>query len=104
MIARKIKYDYPLPIFDVEDFPAKTYIPDTLYFKDTLIYQVISGVEKYELYRQLTSVETLPNNKTYRIDDIDWKSNPSKTFPVSRRSYETSGLASWLDNFINFAC
>lgn len=67
LIARKIKYDYPLPIFDVEDFPAKTYIPDTLYFKDTLIYQVISGVEKYELYRQLTSVETLPNNKTYRI-------------------------------------
>ncbi len=66
LIAQKIKYDYPLPIFDVEDYKSSTPVRDTLYFKDTLIYQVISGVEKYELYRQLTSVENL-HNRTYRI-------------------------------------
>ena len=66
LIAQKIKYDYPLPIFDVEDYPSRVPFKDTLYFKDTLIYQVINGVEKYELYRQLTSVENL-HNKTYRI-------------------------------------
>ena len=66
IIARKIKYDYPLPIFDVEDFPSKASVKDTLYFKDTLIYQVINNTEKYELYRQLTSLETL-QGKTYRI-------------------------------------
>ena len=66
IIARKIKYDYPLPIFDVEDFKSSTPIKDTLYFKDTLIYQVINNTEKYELYRQLTSVENL-HGKTYRI-------------------------------------
>jgi len=66
LIAQKIKYDYPLPIFEVEDYKAMTPIKDTLYFKDTLIYQVVSGVEKYELYRQLTSVENL-QNRTYRI-------------------------------------
>ncbi len=66
LIAQKIKYDYPLPIFDVEDYKSKTPVRDTLYFKDTLIYQVISGVEKYELYRQLTSIENL-HNRTYRI-------------------------------------
>ena len=66
LIAQKIKYDYPLPIFEVDDYKSKTPIKDTLYFKDTLIYQVVSGVEKYELYRQLTSVENL-QNRTYRI-------------------------------------
>lgn len=66
LIARKIKYEYPLPIFDVEDFKSKTPIKDTLYFKDTLMYQVVNDVENYELYRQLTSVETL-QGKTYRI-------------------------------------
>jgi len=66
IIARKIKYDYPLPIFEVEDFPSKASIKDTLYFKDTLIYQVIDNKEKYELYRQLTSVEVLQGT-TYRI-------------------------------------
>jgi signal transduction histidine kinase len=66
LIAAKIKYDYPLPIFEVDDFPAKTKLKDTLYFKDTIIYQVINGVEKHEAYRQLTSVETL-HNRTYRI-------------------------------------
>ena len=66
LIARKIKYEYPLPIFDVEDFKSKTAIKDTLYYKDTLMYQVVNNVENYELYRQLTSVETL-QGKTYRI-------------------------------------
>jgi signal transduction histidine kinase len=66
LIAQKIKYDYPLPIFEVDDYKSKTPVKDTLYFKDTLIYQVVSGVEKYELYRQLTSVENL-QNRTYRI-------------------------------------
>jgi len=66
IIAKKIKYDYPLPIFDVEDFESKIPIKDTVYFKDTLIYQVINGAEKYELYRQLTSIETL-HGKTYKI-------------------------------------
>ena len=66
LIAQKIKYDYPLPIFEVDDYKSKTPVRDTLYFKDTLIYQVVSGVEKYELYRQLTSVENL-QNRTYRI-------------------------------------
>ena len=66
LIARKIKYEYPLPIFDVEDFKSKTPIKDTLYYKDTLMYQVVNNVENYELYRQLTSIETL-QGKTYRI-------------------------------------
>jgi signal transduction histidine kinase len=66
IIAKKIKYDYPLPIFDVEDYVAKYPVKDTLYYKDTLIYQIIGGVENYELYRQLTSIETL-QGKTYKI-------------------------------------
>lgn len=66
LIAQKIKYDYPLPIFEVDDYKSMIPVKDTLYFKDTLIYQVVSGVEKYELYRQLTSVENL-QNRTYRI-------------------------------------
>lgn len=66
LIARKIKYEYPLPIFDVEDFKSNPYIKDTLYFKDTLMYQVVNNIENYELYRQLTSIETL-QGKTYRI-------------------------------------
>ncbi len=66
LIAQKIKYDYPLPIFEVDDYKSEIPVKDTLYFKDTLIYQVVSGVEKYELYRQLTSVENL-QNRTYRI-------------------------------------
>jgi len=66
LIARKIKYEYPLPIFDVEDFKSKTPIKDTLYFKDTLMYQVVNNIENYELYRQLTSIETL-QGKTYKI-------------------------------------
>lgn len=66
LIARKIKYENPLPIFDVEDFKSENPPRDTLYFKDTLMYHVVNNVEKYELYRQLTSVENL-HGKTYRI-------------------------------------
>jgi len=66
IIEQRIKYDYPLPIFDVEDFKAKNPVKDTLYYKDTLMYQIIKGVENYELYRQLTSIETL-QGRTYKI-------------------------------------
>ena len=66
LIAKKIKYEDPLPIFEVDDFTSKNPPRDTLYFKDTLMYQVLKGKEKYELYRQLTSIETL-QGKTYRI-------------------------------------
>ena len=66
IIAQRIKYDYPLPIFDVEDYKARNPVKDTLYYKDTLMYQIINGVENYELYRQLTSIETLQGT-TYKI-------------------------------------
>ena len=66
IIARKIKYDYPLPIFEVDDYVSKVPVRDTLYFKDTLIHQIVNDVAKFELYRQLTSIETL-HGKTYRI-------------------------------------
>ncbi len=66
MIAKKIKYEWPLPIFDVEDFKSTTPPRDTLYFKDTLMYHVVNNKEKYELYRELTSVQTL-QGKTYQI-------------------------------------
>lgn len=66
LIGKKIKYDYPLPIFEVEDFESLDHIKDTMYYKDTLFFQVIDGVEKRELYRELTSIETL-RGKTYKI-------------------------------------
>jgi len=66
LIAKKIKYDYPLPIFEVDDYISKVPVKDTLYFKDTLIHQIVNNVEKFELYRQLTSIETL-HGKTYKI-------------------------------------
>ena len=66
IIAQKIKYDYPLPIFDVKDYISTKQIKDTMYYRDTLMYQIINGVENYELYRQLTSIETL-QGKTYEI-------------------------------------
>lgn len=66
IIARKIKYDYPLPIFEVDDYVSNVPVRDTLYFKDTLIHQIVNDVAKFELYRQLTSIETL-HGKTYKI-------------------------------------
>ena len=66
VIAKKIKYDYPLAIFEVDDYISKVPVKDTLYFKDTLIHQIVNDVGKFELYRQLTSIETL-HGKTYKI-------------------------------------
>lgn len=66
VIAKKIKYDYPLAIFEVDDYISKVPVKDTLYFKDTLIHQIVNDVAKFELYRQLTSIETL-HGKTYKI-------------------------------------
>ncbi len=72
IIARYLKYDWPLTILDVDDFKSKYPIKDTLYYKDTMMYQIINGVENYELYRQLTSIETL-QGKTYKIIRRDSK-------------------------------
>ena len=66
LIAKKIKYEDPLPIFEVDDYESKNPPKDTLYYKDTLMYHVVNSKEKYELYRQLTSIETL-QGKTYKI-------------------------------------
>jgi len=66
LIAKKIKYEDPLPIFEVDDYKSKNPPKDTLYFKDTLMYHIVNNKEKYELYRQLTSIETL-QGKTYKI-------------------------------------
>lgn len=66
LIAQKIKYDYPLPIFEVDDYISTSLVKDTVFYKDTLFYSVVNGVEKRELYRQLTSIESL-HNKTYKI-------------------------------------
>ena len=66
LIAQRLKYDYPLPILEVDDYELDYPVKDTIYFKDTMLYQIIGGVENYELYRQLTSIETL-QGKTYKI-------------------------------------
>ncbi len=66
LIARKIKYKEPLPIFEVDDFISKSPIKDTLYFKDTTFILFANGITNHELYRQLTSYETL-RGKTYKI-------------------------------------
>ena len=66
LIARKIKYENPLPIFEVDDYLSKNPVKDTLYYKDTLFYMIVNGVEKHEMYRQLTSIENLPG-KTVKI-------------------------------------
>ena len=66
IIAKKLKYDYPLNIFEVDDFESAVPVKDTLYYKDTLIHEMVDTVAKFERYRQLTSIETL-HNKTYKI-------------------------------------
>jgi len=66
LIARKIKYDEPLPIFEIDDFISKSPIKDTLYFKDTTFILFANEISYHELYRQLTSYETL-RGKTYKI-------------------------------------
>ena len=73
LIEQKIKYKYPLPIFEVDDdYTSETPVKDTLYYKDTLFFLVVNGVEKHEMYRELSSVETL-HGKTYAITTRDSK-------------------------------
>ena len=72
LIEQKLKYEYPLPIFEVDDFISETPIKDTLFYKDTLFLHIINGVEKREMYRELTSIETL-HGKTYEITTRDSK-------------------------------
>ena len=73
VIAKRIKYDYPLTIFEEpEELTASEkllYPNDTIIFKDTLIFHAlegVEGVEEYEKYRQLTAYETL-QGKQYKI-------------------------------------
>jgi len=70
LIAQKIKYEYPLPIFSVDDYISQNPIKDTLYYKDTMFINIVNGVEKREMYRELTSIETL-HGKTYEITTRD---------------------------------
>jgi len=69
VIAKRIKYDYPLTIFDTEELTEaenRAYPNDTLIYKDTLIFHAIEGVEgveEYEKYRQLTAYETLQGER-----------------------------------------
>lgn len=73
VISKKIKYDYPLTIFEEPEelTPSenKLYPKDTIIFKDTLIFHAIEGVagaEEYEKYRQITAYETLQGTR-YKI-------------------------------------
>lgn len=66
VIAKRIKYDYPLTIFDEPEELTSSekvlYPNDTIIFKDTLIFHAledVEGAEEYEKYRQLTAYETL---------------------------------------------
>ncbi|MCF6348099.1 MAG: HAMP domain-containing histidine kinase [Flavobacteriaceae bacterium] len=69
VIAKRIKYDYPLTIFETEELTEaenRLYPNDTLIYKDTLIFHAIEGVEgveEYEKYRQLTAYETLQGER-----------------------------------------
>lgn len=77
VISKRIKYDYPLTIFEEPEelttsenllFPS-----DTIIYKDTLIFHAIEGLEgventeEYEKYRQLTAYETFPSGERYKI-------------------------------------
>ena len=66
VVAKRIKYDYPLTIFEepeeLTEAENRLYSNDTLIYKDTLIFHAIedvAGAEEFEKYRQLTSYETL---------------------------------------------
>ena len=69
VIAKRIKYDYPLTIFETEELTEaenRAYPNDTLIYKDTLIFHAIEdveGSEEYEKYRQLTAYETLQGGR-----------------------------------------
>ncbi len=72
VIAKRIKYDYPLTIFEepieLNEAEKKKYPNDTIIYKDTLIYRAIQGegIDEFEKYRQLTAYETL-QDKRYKI-------------------------------------
>lgn len=73
VIAKVIKYDYPLTIFDepeeLTEAENRLYPKDTIIFKDTLIFHAlkdVEGAEEYEKYRQLTSYVTLQGTR-YKI-------------------------------------
>ncbi len=69
VISKRIKYDYPLIIFEEPEELTRSenllYPNDTIVYKDTLIFLGIEDVEgventeEYEKYRQLTAYETL---------------------------------------------
>ena len=70
IIAKRIKYDYDIPIFEepeeLTDIENRVYPRDTIIYKDTLIFHAIEGVEgaeEYEKYRQLTAYETLQGQR-----------------------------------------
>lgn len=72
VVAKALKYDYPLTIFDDprEMYPSEMalYPDDTIIYKDTLILRAIEGEgeDEFEKYRQLTAYETL-HGKRYKI-------------------------------------
>ena len=72
VISKRIKYDYPLTIFDepeeLTESENKLYPRDTVIYKDTLILRAIKGegVNEFEKYRQLTAYETLHGTR-YKI-------------------------------------
>jgi len=77
VISKRIKYDYPLTIFEEPEELTSSenllYPKDTVIYKDTLIFHAIEGlegvedVEEYEKYRQLTAYETFPTGERYKI-------------------------------------
>lgn len=77
VISKRIKYDYPLTIFEepeeLTESENRIFPNDTIIYKDTLIFHGIVGLEgventeEFEKYRQLTAYETFPNSKRYKI-------------------------------------
>ncbi len=65
VIAKRIKYDYDLTIFEepveLTDAENRIYPKDTVIYKDTLILRNIEGegVDEFEKYRQIKAYETL---------------------------------------------
>ncbi|QCX40648.1 HAMP domain-containing histidine kinase [Aureibaculum algae] len=86
VIAKRIKYDYPLTIFEepieLNEAEQYKYPNDTIIYKDTLILRNIEGegINEFEKYRQLTAYETLHNirykivarNSLVRNQDFIW--------------------------------
>jgi len=72
VIAKRIKYDYPLTIFEepveLTDAENRFYPKDTAIYKDTLILRNIEGegVDEFEKYRQIKAYETL-HGARYKI-------------------------------------